>query len=67
MVSGMIGIMVTDAQRVLNIPSTNISKCCKGAILTSNGYIFLYKEESILSRLSMMQLRKHKSKTESRL
>ena len=29
----------------LNIPSTNICKCCKGQILTIDGYIFLYKGE----------------------
>lgn len=58
---------IADASKELKIPTTNISKCCKGTTLTSNGYIFLYSGESILSRLSMMQLRKHKSKTESRL
>ena len=55
---------ISDVQRALNIPSTNISKCCKGIILTCNGYIFLYRGESIQSRLSMLQLRQHKSKTE---
>lgn len=58
---------ISDAQRALDIPSTNISKCCKGTILTLNGYIFLYSGESISERLNMMQLRKHKSKTENKL
>lgn len=58
---------LSDAQRVLNIPSTNISKCCKGTILTLNGYIFLYTGKSISERLNMIQLRKHKSKTENKL
>lgn len=58
---------ISDAQRALDIPSTNISKCCKGTTLTLNGYIFLYSGESISERLNMMQLRKHKSKTENKL
>lgn len=57
---------ISDAQRALNIPSTNISKCCKGIILTINGYIFLYSGKSISERLNIMQLRKHKSKTENK-
>lgn len=42
---------ITDAAAVENVPTTNISKCCKGQILTCNDRIFLYKNESINDRL----------------
>lgn len=53
---------ISDINRELNIPSTNISKCCKGQILTINGYIFLYQGDSIYNRLLKLLTRKHKSK-----
>ena len=53
---------ISDISRELNIPSTNICKCCKGQILTINGYIFLYKGKNIRNRLLKLSNRKHKSK-----
>lgn len=55
---------IVDIQDELNIPTTNISKCCKGEIKTINGFIFLYKGYDIRKRLGEMEQRKHKSKAE---
>ena len=38
------------------------SGCCKGKILTINGYIFLYSNDNIEDRLLKLTTRKHKSK-----
>ena len=42
---------ISDASKALNIPTTNISKCCKGQISTINGFIFLYDTDNIKDRL----------------
>lgn len=47
------------------IPSTNISKCCKGNIKTINGHVFVRHGEDFSSRLVEIQQRKHKSKSEN--
>lgn len=57
---------VSSASREYNLPTTNISKCCKGQINTISGHIFLKHGESINERLLNMNNRKHKSKTEQR-
>lgn len=57
---------VSSASREYNLPTTNISKCCKGQINTISGHIFLKHGESINERLLNMSNRKHKSKTEQR-
>ncbi len=56
--------VISDIESELNIPTTNISKCCKGSIKTINGFIFLYKDGNIAERLASLSTRKHKSKTE---
>lgn len=53
---------ISDTSKELGIPSTNICKCCKGQILTINGYIFLYQGDNINNRLLKLSTRKHKSK-----
>ena len=53
---------ISDINKELGIPSTNICKCCKGQILTINGYIFLYQGDNINNRLLKLLTRKHKSK-----
>lgn len=58
---------VADIEQNLNIPTTNISKCCKGIIKTINGFIFLYKEDPIELRLQELYNRKHISKTEQKI
>ena len=58
---------ISDIERSLGFYTTNISKCCKGIIKTSNGYIFLYDGDSIKQRVSELKTRKHKGKTECRL
>lgn len=58
---------ISDIERSLGFPTTNISKCCKGLIKTSNGYIFLYDGNNIQQRLSDLKNRKHKSKSEKSL
>ena len=55
---------ITDASSQLKIPSTNISKCCKGIIKTINGFIFLYDNQSIKKRLLELKQRKHRSRYE---
>jgi hypothetical protein len=57
---------VSSASREYNLPTTNISKCCKGQINTISGHIFLKHGESINERLLNMSNRKHKSKTEQK-
>lgn len=57
---------VSSASREYNLPTTNISKCCKGQINTISGHIFLKHGENINERLLNMNNRKHKSKTEQR-
>lgn len=42
---------ISDIENELNIPTTNISKCCKGKIKTINGFIFLYSNDNIDNRL----------------
>ena len=56
---------IADIERDLNIPTTNISKCCKGQIKSINGFIFLYKNTPIEGRLQELNSRKHKSKAEN--
>lgn len=46
---------ISDISKELKIPTSNISKCCKGEIATSNNYIFLYKDDSVNSRLLMLK------------
>ena len=58
---------ISDIERSLGFAATNISKCCKGLIKTSNGYIFLYEEDSIQQRLIELKERKHKGKIESKI
>ena len=53
---------LSDIEEQLHIPTTNISKCCKGIINTINGFIFLYTKDSLEARLLKMSERKHKSK-----
>ena len=55
---------ISDIQKELGIPSTNVSKCCKAKIKTINGFIFLYKGEDISKRLTELKTRKHRSKYE---
>lgn len=55
---------VADIEHDLNIPTTNISKCCRGQIKSINGFIFLYENTHIEERLQELNNRKHKSKTE---
>lgn len=55
---------ISDIAQETSIPTTNISKCCKGIIKTINGYIFLYEGDSIINRLDSLKYRKHKSKSE---
>ena len=45
---------ISDASKILNIPTTNISKCCKGQIFTINGFIFLYDTDNIADRLLLI-------------
>lgn len=42
---------ISDASKSLSIPTTNISKCCKGQINTINNFIFLYDDDNIDDRL----------------
>lgn len=56
---------VSLASQKYNIPTTNISKCCKGSIKTICGRIFLKHGDSIQDRLEQLKNRKHKSKTET--
>ena len=58
---------ISDIERSLGFATTNISKCCKGLIKTSNGYIFLYEGDSIQQRLIELKGRKHKGKIESKI
>ena len=48
---------LSDIEKDLSIPTTNISKCCKGQILTINQFIFLYEGEDIVSRLEAIKNR----------
>lgn len=54
---------IVDAATALNIPTTSISKCCKGVLSTTNNYIFLYNKE-IENRLAAVQ-NKYKCKCKS--
>ena len=56
---------VSSASREYNLPTTNISKCCKGTIKTINGHVFVKHGEDFSSRLVEIQQRKHKSKSEN--
>ena len=56
---------VTDIEHELGIPTTNISKCCKGIIKTIGGFIFLFTDGNIEERISKINSRKHKSKSEN--
>jgi len=58
---------IADIELKLGFSTTNISKCCKGKIKSSNGYIFLYSGDDIQKRLLEVDNRKHKGKTEKRL
>lgn len=58
---------IADVKRAIGIPTTNVSKCCKGNIKTINGFIFLYDGDSIEERLISVKKRKHKSKSENEL
>ena len=58
---------ISDIESELGFATTNISKCCKGQIKSSNGFIFLYKNDSISKRLLEINSRKHKSKSEKNL
>lgn len=58
---------LSDIRTELGFATTNISKCCKGQIKSSNGYIFLYEGDSIDRRLIEIANRKHKGKTENKL
>lgn len=58
---------ISDIESSLGFATTSISKCCKGIIKTSNGFIFLYDGDSIQQRLSDLKARKHKGKTEGKL
>ena len=55
---------VTSISKAYNIPTTNISKCCKGIIKTAYGKIFLPSGADINTRLQQLKERKHKSKSE---
>ena len=55
---------IADICRELGIPTTNVSKCCKGKIKTINGFIFLYDGDDIYKRLLELKKRKHRSKSE---
>lgn len=57
---------VSSVSKEYNLPTTNISKCCKGQINTISGHIFLKHGDSINERLISMNNRKHKSKTEQK-
>lgn len=37
-------VSVREAERILSIPSSNISCCLKGKQKTAKGYVFFYKE-----------------------
>ena len=51
---------ISDASKALGIPTTNISKCCKGKILTINHFIFLYeKDRDISVRLEKIKNRRN--------
>ena len=52
---------------IIGFATTNICKCCKGQIKSSNGYIFLYNGDDIQKRLLEINNRKHKGKTERKL
>lgn len=56
---------ITIASKTYNIPTTNISKCCKGIIKTICGHIFLYHNSDIKNRLIELTKRNHISKFES--
>ena len=58
---------IADIELELGFATTNISKCCKGKIKSSNGYIFLYSGDDIQKRLLEVGNRKHKGKTERKL
>lgn len=55
---------IADIRNELGIPTTNVSKCCKGIIKTINGFIFLYSGHSIDERMLELKQRKHRSKYE---
>lgn len=55
---------ISDISTELGFATTNISKCCKGEIKSSNGFIFLYKGDDINKRLLEISNRKHRNKTE---
>lgn len=48
---------ISDIERDINVPTTNISKCCKGKIKTINGFIFLYEGDSIVDRVQSLSKR----------
>lgn len=56
---------ISSVSKEYSIPTSNISKCCKGSILSIHGMVFLYKNSDILERIKMLNKRKHKSKTEN--
>lgn len=58
---------ISDIETELGFATTNICKCCKGQIKSSNGYIFLYSGDDIQKRLLEINNRKHKGKTERKL
>ena len=60
-------INVSSASKEYGIPTTNISKCCKGQLKTTGGHIFLRHGDNIDNRLVSITNRKHKSKTEYEL
>jgi hypothetical protein len=49
---------ITSASKEYNIPATNISKCWKGKILTTNNKIFIRHEENINERLLKIKNKK---------
>ena len=55
---------ISDINTELGFATTNISKCCKGKIKSSNGFIFLYEGDDINKRLLEINNRKHRGKTE---
>ena len=56
---------LSSASKEYSIPTTNISKCCKGSILSICGRVFLYKGSDISERINKLNNRKHKNKSEN--
>jgi hypothetical protein len=56
---------ISSVSKEYSIPTSNISKCCKGSILSIHGRVFLYKNSDILEKIKMLNKRTHKSKTEN--